>query len=209
MLTELARYPSAIEEFVARLVCCLSEIDLINALQVWGEQHVADWSEILEDLQTEQAQQSQLDRSVLLVVVSDSDEAATQSQSGKNYRVKAWWIADSDDYRWSRQGYRALGNGLTGNETYGFEEIADLIKQFLTEASSLSSSLEIHIFLPLAHLNHAVDCWENRDRGLGFVNSLGREYKVVVRSTDRLSDSYNYQRWKAKWQQKRSFDIVR
>jgi hypothetical protein len=76
------------------------------------------------------------------------------------------------------------------------------LTQFLGECSNeCINELEIHIFLPLALMNHAVDGWV-LDDGYGILKRLGQEYKVVVRSTERLHRNYRQRpRWVKRWRQ--------
>jgi hypothetical protein len=66
----------------------------------------------------------------------------------------------------------------------------------------------IEIFLPLALLNEAIDqiAPEDEDFDALFAVPLGGEYRVVVRSSERLQATYKYRgEWQQKWQQLQNY----
>ena len=217
IVTELLRIPkgqaqqyNALTQFVGSLIRRIDNADVVYALQAWGEQHITQWEGLLEWLEHLQEQQNQNAQPALLIAVSRSDEASTQSQGGDRYQLKAWLIRDISHYKKHKQGYTFLeGTGVAGDEIYSEEELHEkapqLMLQFLAECThTYDNDPEIHIFLPLALINQAVDCW-TLDNGYGRSERLGHKYKVIIRCLDRLGRSYRHRpRWVRKWQRQQS-----
>ncbi len=164
----------------------------------------------MEWLDQIQEQQQQTAQPALLVTIDRSNEASTQSQSGDRYQLQAWLVQNIAHYKQHRQGYTALKiDGEPGAETYSEEELQqkapEFMLQFLAECiHAYNQEPEIHIFLPLALLNQAVDCW-TLDNGYGRPSRLGHEYKVVIRCSDRRGRSYRHRPlWERKWQQQQA-----
>jgi hypothetical protein len=217
LITELLKIPkgqskfTALEEFAAWLTDNLKNDgdDLINSLQRWGEEHGKDWSDLLNQVKAKREQQEANVQSALLIMISYSDEAATQSQDGEEYRVQVWLIENVEQYKTARQGYRRVGlninSELTGDESYSREEIPDVLKKFFEQGNfddELSHESEIHVFLPQELLNCDVDCWK-LIKGIRDDISIGHQYNVFVRLYERLSRSYRYsKKWKGKWNRK-------
>jgi hypothetical protein len=216
LIAELLKIPkgksnsTALEEFAAWLTFISKNGDLINLLQRWGERHCKDWSSLLKHVEVQQDEQDQNVQAALFIMISYSDEAATQSQDGKTYRIQVWLIENVDQYKTARQGYQTvsldINSGFTGDETYSWEVIPDVLKQFLEQGKivdELPQDSEVHIFLPQQLLNCDADCWKLTNQ-IGMELPIGHDYKVFVRLYERLSRSYNTQLWKRKWQQKKS-----
>jgi hypothetical protein len=217
LITELLRVPkgksnsTALEEFAAWLTFISENDSLINLLQGWGEQHCKkNWSELLGQIEAQRDEQNKNVHTALFILISYSDEAATQSQGGEAYRVQVLLIENVEQYKTARQGYRTVGldinRGLTGDETYSWKAIPEVLKQFFEQGNvvdELPQDSEVHIFLPQQLLNCDADCWKLIKR-IGRELPIGHDYKVLVRLYERLSRSYNPQRWKRKWQQKKS-----
>ncbi|MBE9130032.1 MULTISPECIES: hypothetical protein [unclassified Coleofasciculus] len=214
LITELLKIPkgqsnyTALEEFAAWLNYSSKNDDLINSLQRWGEEHCKDWSELLRQIEMQREEQDQKVQTALFILISYSDEAATQSQDEEAYRVQVWLIENVEQYKTARQGYRTVGldinSGLTGDETYSWEAIPDVLKQLFEQGNvvdELPQDSEVHIFLPQQLLNCDADCWKLIKR-IGKELPIGHDYRVLVRLYERLSRSYNPKLWKRKWQQK-------
>jgi hypothetical protein len=119
-------------------------------------------------------------------------------------------IENVEQYKTDRQGYRTVGldinRGLTGDETYSWEELPEVLKQLFEQGNvvdELPQDSEVHIFLPQQLLNCDADCWKLIKR-IGKELPLGHDYKVFLRLYERLSRSYNPKMWKKKWKQKTS-----
>jgi hypothetical protein len=215
LITELLKIPkgqsnfTALEEFAAWLTDISTNDDLINSLQRWGEEYCEDWSDLLKQVKAKREQQEAKVQTALLIMISYSDEAATQSQYGEACRVQMWLIENIEQYKTARQGYRRVGldsnSKLTGDETYTWEAIPDVLKQFFEQGNiddELSSDTEVHVFLPQERLNCDADCWK-LIKGIRNDISIGHNYKVFVRLYERLSRSYQYGKtWKRKWNRK-------
>lgn len=219
MITQLLRLPKghfdygALEEFVAHLVLKLQEVDVIAALQRWGEKQLDKrWADLLQHVEQQQTQQSQQTQPALLVAINRSDQASTQAESETYYQIKAWLVRDTQDYQAHQQGITPIMIAeMTGDETYAQSnlphELPKLISGFLAESSHLfdsDSDPELHVCLPIELMNHDVDLWQLDDGG-PIKPPLGRRYKVVLRCTERWSRSYKQEKmWKQKWKQHQS-----
>jgi hypothetical protein len=215
LITELLRIPKgkssfiALEEFAARLTYFSKNDDLINSLQRWGEQHCKDWFALLGQIEVQREEQNKNVQTALLIMISYSNEAATQSQDGEEYRVQVWLIDNVEQYKTDRQGYRTVGidinSGFTGDETYSWKEIPEVLKNYFKVGNvvgELSDDSEVHIFLPQQLLNCDADCWKLIKR-IGNELPIGHDYQVFVRLYERLSRNYNPKMWKKKWKQKK------
>jgi hypothetical protein len=127
----------------------------------------------------------------LLIVLEPSD------QYPDRYRVRAWAMNDRR---------RPHHEPLHGDE----QPIAwDALPQwFATLKAKIAHyawpDRTIEIFLPLALLNEAIDqiAPEDDDFDALFAVPLGGEYRVVVRSSERLRATYKYRgEWQQKWRQ--------
>jgi hypothetical protein len=81
------------------------------------------------------------------------------------------------------------------------EQIPEKLDQFLNESLQLLRGkrydLTIEVFLPLDYLCTEIDRWKLNDPDLGFEYLVGTEYRIVVRSSERLSLKYLDRRWNA------------
>jgi hypothetical protein len=218
LITELLRIPkgssdfTALEEFAAWLNSISENQKLISELNNWGQQHCKDWRELVQQIDQRKEQDAKV-QTALLIMISYSDEAATQSQDGEVYRVEVLLIENVEQYKKAPQGElkgcRKVGKSkLTGDETYSWEEIPDVLKELLEEENvddELSSESEVHIFLPQELLNCDADCWK-LIKGIKNYISIGHKYNVFVRLYERLSRNYKKSgTWKRKWKQKDGF----
>lgn len=135
----------------------------------------------------------------LMVVIRRSEQnSVTNPNQGNRYFVDAWLITDA-----LTQG-GSIGEQLSKpesfQETLTFDRIPELLKIFLAQIAKYSSSkLTIEIFLPLDLMNQSVDSWEIDDE-LGVPVTLGSQYKIVVRSYERLLPTYLYKGfWEERW----------
>lgn len=211
VVNQLLRIPkstfdyAALDEFVAYLVTNAQLPNtLIQSLQSWGEQRLSqEWTNLIGEVTQRQMVVAQQANPALLVLVNRRDEATTQLKTETYYQIKAWWIKDIDRYRSNKEGISAVGiTGQTGDETVAHRqlsaELPKLICSFLTERSN-ENLPELHIFVPLELINEAIDCWK-LDDGYGRPNALGRQYRIVLRCTERVSRSYRQEPlWKKRW----------
>jgi hypothetical protein len=218
LITELLRIPkgssyfTALEEFAAWLNSISENQKLISELNNWGQQHCKDWRELVQQIDQRKEQDAKV-QTALLIMISYSDEAATQSQDGEVYRVEVLLIENVKQYKKAPKGEskgcrKVSKSKLTGDETYSWEEIPDVLKELLEEKNvddELSSESEVHIFLPQELLNCDADCWK-LIKGIKNYISIGHKYNVFVRLHERLSHNYKKSgTWKRKWEQKDEF----
>ncbi|MEC4815122.1 MAG: hypothetical protein SAK29_17875, partial [Scytonema sp. PMC 1069.18] len=122
------------------------------------------------------------------------------------YTVNAWFIQNLDIYKYETgTGCQQLSLPESYDKDFTFDEIPKTLKFFVNEITQYLGvvNLTIEIFLPLELLNYAVDCWElEDDLDMGFPSVIGHDYKVVVRSCERLTETYERYRgfWTQKWQ---------
>ncbi|OUL23955.1 hypothetical protein BV378_20170 [Nostoc sp. RF31YmG] len=203
---------TVIEKFVARLVID-SEIPqpLSEQLKRWSEENIKRYLELLNEIST-QIQNSINTNPYLIVAVRRSEQDSLTNTNKENcYFVDAWLIPDGNTYNYqnnpvcqqlfySQNSKKAKQSQVNNQESLTFEEIPQAINICLNQLGEYSSSkLTIEIFLPLELINKAVDSWEIENE-FGFPVKLSGEYKVIVRSTERLLPTYS--RYKGFWQEK-------
>ena len=178
-----------------------------QALTTWIEhyhsnsQALLDWAQ--QTLMTT-LQEQPTDEPYLLIQIQKSMQ---ESSSELVYvRMDAWLITDDRAYD-SRTGTGSQqlstpDQPILFNRDQPQEierEIKAVLDQVCQEAIN-PEKLTLEIFVPTDLLSHSVDQWEPPDE-YGFSLSLGKEYKVVIRSNDRLAENYRYKGvWQAKWE---------
>ena len=217
ILADLEKMPQGSSKYrrVERFVACLvadSEIPLVSRrLKEWAEQNINDFSELLNQERQNLEEKRKNTNSYLLVVLKRSEQKSALSHTSDYYTVKAWIIPDIQTYNYkSGDGCEQLTLPEFSDKTFPIDEIPRVLKNFLDESSQYSCrNLTIEIFLPLVLLNHAVDSWElEDDLDLGFSPPIiGQDYRVVVRSYERLTDVYKRRRvfWEQKWETLQQF----
>ncbi len=212
LITELVRFPKGssdftdLEEFAAWLTVISKNDDLILSLQSWGQQHCRGWSKLVTQIKQRQEQDEKV-QTALLIMISYSDEAATQGQDGEVYRIQVWLIKNVEQYKRDRTGIARLDidSDLTGDRTYSLKKIPEILNEIFKAGNlvkELSEDAEVHIFLPQNLLNEDVDRWEIIC-GKNLINLLGHEYKVFVRMSQRLERNFNPKYWKDNWEQQK------
>ncbi len=188
------------EQFLAYLVAdsTLSQ-SVSQTLKIWCEQNIQDFPQLFNEVQQSLGVKSISGEPYLMVVIQRSEQnSVTNSNQGNRYFVDAWLITDA-----LAQG-SSIGEQLSKpesfRETLTFDEIPELLKIFLAQIARYSSSkLTIEIFLPLDLMNQSVDNWEIDDE-LGIPVTLGSQYKIVVRSYERILPTYLYKGfWEERW----------
>ncbi len=194
-----SKYPKT-EQFLAYLVAdsTLSQ-SIAQILKIWGEQNIQDFLQLLNEVQQSLGIKPTNGEPYLMVVIRRSEQdSVTNANQRNHYFVDAWLINDT-----LTQG-NSIGEQLTKpesfQETLTFEQIPALLKIFLAQITKYScSKLTIEIFLPLDLINQSVDNWEIDDE-LGIPVTLGSQYKIVVRSYERILPTYLYKGfWEEKW----------
>ncbi|MEH1850161.1 MAG: CHAT domain-containing protein [Nostoc sp.] len=222
ILVELKKMPSgeskytSIERFIGFLVKDSNMPQLFKSeLNKSFEKKITGYLELLKIIYTKNEQKNQVKKlnHYLIIEISESHQSAVTNPKEKSYFVNAWLITDGDNYHYKNNISSCQKIDLppdnTENITLKCEEIPKRITDFLNEIREFSSSkLTIEIFLPINFQKEKVDKWELkseylRDSG-SKLNSeyLSREYKIVLRSTERLSRSYQRKIgfWQEKWE---------
>lgn len=218
ILAELQKMPqgeskyTVLEKFIARLSID-SEISqpLSKQLNIWAESNINGYSELLNLILT-QTQESINKNPYLIVVVRRSEQDSLTNPNKEDcYFVDAWLIPDGNTYNYqnssgckqlvySQNDIKTKQSKVNNQESLTFAEVPQSINIFLNQIGEYSSSrLTIEMFLPLELINEAVDSWEIENE-FGISVKLSGEYKVVVRSTERLLPTYS--RYKGFWQEK-------
>ena len=205
----------AILKFAAYLIADAQVPELLSKqLSQWAEEQSQDFSQLLQrshqqTLQAEQAAANTSDRetdSYLMVVVNQSN--STDQQKDHWYSVKAWLIPDARNCQpKSGIGFETLSLHLgkleDAEQSFTLDQIRGLLRDFLTESGKKCSlpALTIELFLPTTLLNQPIDSWVLEDES-SFCAPVGIDYRVVLRSSERLREAYMARRggfWKNKW----------
>ncbi|MBR8836633.1 MAG: hypothetical protein DSM106950_22105 [Stigonema ocellatum SAG 48.90 = DSM 106950] len=203
---------TVIEKFIARLVLDLEMPQLISQqLRAWAETNIRGYSELLNVTLT-QKKESNNQNSYLIVVVRRSEQDSSSNPNKEAcYFVDAWLIPDGDNYNYQNNSVcqqlfyfqnttETKQSEVKNEKNLTFKEIPKAINFFLNQIGEYSSyRLTIEIFLPLDLINEAVDIWEIENE-FEVPLKLAHQYKVVVRSTERLLPTYS--RYQGFWQQK-------
>ncbi len=204
-----SRY-TVLEKFIARLVLD-SEIPqpISQQLKTWAESNITGYLELINAILT-QKKESTNQNSYLIVVVRRSEQDSSSHANKEDcYFVNAWLIPDGDNYQrnsvckqlfYFPDATEIKKSKVKNEKTLTFKQIPKAINFFLNEIGEYSShKLTIEIFLPLDLINEAVDNWEIENE-FGIILKLSDQYKVVVRSTERVLPTYS--RYHGFWQQK-------
>jgi hypothetical protein len=198
-----------IEHFVAYLY---SDPELPSSfftpLRQWARQNIRELSEfsriseLLIQATTKIEERCRQTNSYLLVVVKPIVQKLAPKNNLVIYTVEAWIIADIQTYNYkSGTGCEQLDLSEFDEQHFSIEEIKTVLNKCLDKID-IAQDLTIEIFVDLALLNYAADSWQlESDLDLGLSPaSIGQDYRVVVRSNERLTASYG--RHKAFWQEK-------
>ncbi len=218
ILTELKKMPqgeskyTVIEKFIARLAID-SEIpqSLSKQLNIWVESNINGYSELLNITSTQTQKPINKNPYLIVIIRRSEQDSLTNPNKEDCYFVDAWLIPDANTYNYqnssgckqlaySQNDIKTKQSKVNNQETLTLAEIPQSINIFLNQIGESSSSrLTIEIFLPLELINEAVDSWELENE-FGVSLKLSSQYKVVVRSTERLLPTYS--RYKGFWQEK-------
>jgi hypothetical protein len=200
---------TAVERFVACLLA-YPEIPLsvVNELSSWANQNINAFPELLNQEKENLDQRRKTRESCLLVVLERSTQNSVISQNSDRYTVNVWIIPDVQAYNYQNGcGCENLilenSDSKSFQQNFTIDEIPQLLNIFIDKSSKKYSlkNLRIELFLPLELLNYAVDSWA-LDEDFGFSTPIGQDYKVVVRSYERLTARYSRRRefWENKWE---------
>ncbi len=196
-----------VEHFVACLVAdSKNSSSAFRQLKQWAEENINEFSELLNQEINKLNEKKKNGNSYLLIVFDQSNQKSAITQKVDYYTVKAWIIEDSETYNYETGvGCEPITLPEFDEKSFAIDEIDKILNKCLEEIIKYDYNyLTIEIFLPLAVLNHPVDCCRCEDKlDLGLNNTLiGQDYRVVVRSSERLTDYYKRLRkdwWEPKW----------
>jgi vWA-MoxR associated protein C-terminal domain/Effector-associated domain 9 len=223
ILIELGRIPprqllySAQLEWIAHIIQMTKVASLIQDLVQWGQRYQPDldFGKLYSQIQMDQDKRLENAQPALLIKLTRSDEASTQSQEGETYyEPNAWLIEDIPTYlEQKRQGqvsgcHALISSGSSEAQLIPaenlLETLANLIKHLLVEKRSLCPSClnvpQIHVFLPLDLMDLAIDFCQINDAESRRPDYLGHDHIVVVRCSDHYQRNYRkYERWLQLW----------
>jgi hypothetical protein len=119
----------------------------------------------------------------------------------REFTINGWLVLDNGVQEFGKHFHPLdLEDGQKGT-VCTLEQIPEKLDQFLNESLQLLRGkrydLTIEVFLPLDYLCTEIDRWKLNDPDLGFEYLVGTEYRIVVRSSERLSLKYLDRRWNA------------
>ena len=202
MISKGSSEHTAVERFVACLIVD-TEIpsSIVDELFKWAEQNIEALNKLLNQEKEKLDQRRKTRESCLLVLLKKSQ------QKTDRYNINAWIIPDIEAYNY-QTGF-GIENLLENsgaklfNEAFAIDEIPQLLKDLIENNCDkyYLKNLLIELFLPLNLLHYAVDGWV-LDEDYGFSTPIGHDYRVVVRSSERLTIRYKRRRefWENKWE---------
>ena len=211
MLKELKRISpnpnySAQEEFIAHLRSLSNSDRLLNALNMWGQQHYSErnWDDLRKQIRQTFEAALKHAQPAIFVQMNKAEEATTQSdENTPHYQLKAWLVEDIEKYQQHRQGYHQLIEPDTpAAEPFvldGLEpKIQPLLSQWLSHSllTNCGQNPEFYVFLPKDQLDLNPDYWPLDASG---GPRLGQIYPVVLCCIDRLEGPYPKGIWRKLW----------
>ena len=209
---------SALDEFIANLFHKISDVVVANDLTQWSKEYCQskDWLSLYEQIQESQDKRLEKAQPAIVITITRSDEASTESQDGETYyQLESWLIEDIDTYQTKKTGFHPLLTaGFPESAPYLLEEILQNIPHLLNRLLSAQRKHckgcenypQIHIFLPPELIYLDVDVWllENSKRP----KYLGHDHLVFIRCSNRYDGSYDkYPTWIKLW--KRHQDLLK
>ena len=78
---------SALDEFIANLFHKISDVVVGNDLTQWGQEYCQsrDWLSLYEQIQESQDRRLEEAQPAIVITITRSDEASTESQNGETY----------------------------------------------------------------------------------------------------------------------------
>lgn len=169
-----------------------------DSLEKWVKSQGCDWqllseavAPIYQEIQDELNPPVSFAKPMSYLVIKVDDT----NPKSEEYFVNAWFAADS----WEKRKAITVPTPKLGQKGFTIEEIPSLLDGFLDQVD-VFQELTIEFFLPYDLLTLPVDTWETQ--GLGISEAIGHNYRVSIRSVDRLRPTYNRYRgiWQQKWQ---------
>ena len=202
---------SALEEFIANLLMEVSNVAITTALNQWGKEYCQDinWTNLYEQIQESQEQRLEKSQPAIVITITRSDEASTQSQDGEiYYQLESWLIEDMGTYQTKKTGFHSLlAAGSPDNAPCLLEEMLQnithlldrLISKQVKHCQGCENYPQIHVFLPLELMHLGVDVW-SIDSGSNRSNYLGHDYLVFIHCANRYDGNYRKMpSWKKLW----------
>ncbi len=188
---------SPIARFVAHLVIDSNIPQTLHEeLQIWGENNIQNFDQLLQHIQTDENIDNQNVNSYLLIRVQPKTEKKLD-----RFYIYAWLIPDIQNYNpKTGDGCRKLSVSKSPHKSFTLEDIPKVVDSLLEESSYyFLGKLTVEFFLPYKLLNHTVDTFPRVEFDTS--ESIGKKYRVVVRANERLQKNYPYKRvWLDKWQ---------
>lgn len=195
--------PSA--QFVAHLILNISsKSPIIDELKEWGKLHVKNFSHLLNktDIEIKNQQEKQECMSSCFII-----KVEPSKQYKERYRISTWFIPNSSNGKFNKstgEGYLPVTiKELQEQEVFDFEEIRSLLQPLLIQISEQPTFSSYHttleFFLPEERLNEEIDAWEIKASEKADPLPIGIDYKISVRSNERLAKSTHKNDWEIKW----------
>ncbi|OYQ62633.1 hypothetical protein B9G53_21215 [Pseudanabaena sp. SR411] len=202
---------SALEEFIANLFNEIFDVGVSNALTQWEREYCQDrdWLRLYEQIQKSQERRLEKAQPAIVITITRSDEASTQSQDGETYyQLESWLIEDMETYQTKKTGFHSLlAAGSPDNAPCLLEDLLQnithlldrLISKQVKHCQGCENYPQIHVFLPLELMHLGVDVW-SIDSGSNRSNYLGHDYLVFIHCANRYDGNYRKMpSWKKLW----------
>jgi hypothetical protein len=202
---------TAVLKFVAHLVIdARIPQQLQPQLEQWAEQQGQEFlkrfrQQCLQERQPRGAESDRYPNAYLMVVVDRQNSGVRPDEAF--YFVKAWAVPNAEACQsQSGAGFQPLpipGTLEDAEKSVNLDGLRQVLSSFLEEAGKRCSlaHLTVELFLPSDLLNHPFDSWI-LDAESDFAPPLGMDYRVIVRSSERLREAYLARRgsfWQRKW----------
>jgi hypothetical protein len=202
---------SALDEFIANLFHEISDVVVANDLIQWSQEYCQsrDWLSLYKQIQESQNKRLENSQPAIVITITRSDEASTQSQDGETYyQLESWLIEDMETYQTKKTGFHSLlAAGSPDNAPCLLEEMLQnithlldrLISKQVKHCQGCENYPQIHVFLPLELMHLDVDVW-SIDSGSNRSNYLGHDYLVFIHCANRYDGNYRKMpSWKKFW----------
>ena len=202
---------SALDEFIANLFHKISDVVVGNDLTQWGQEYCQsrDWLSLYEQIQESQDRRLEKAQPAIVITITRSDEASTESQNGETYyQLESWLIEDIDTYQTKKTGFHSLlaadssdnASCLLKDMLQNITHLLDrLISKQVKHCQGCENDPQIHVFLPLELMYLGVDVW-SLDLTSNRCKYLGHDYLVFIHCANRYDGTYRkVPSWKKLW----------
>ncbi|KYC36509.1 hypothetical protein WA1_43245 [Scytonema hofmannii PCC 7110] len=187
-----------IDFFVAHLVLD-SKIsqELAENIKKWGENNIAQFTQLLHDCKQDLINKNQPSDSYLLININQKKSNFNQ------FQVKAWLIPNIQNYQPEREeGYKTLYVSDSPDDIFTLDDLPQIVDLLLEQSDDYPlQNLTVEFFLPYELLSYPVDKCIKEE--YGYEEKIGQKYRVTVRAFERLDKKYRSKhevRWREKWQ---------